>query len=259
MALELAEARDANNLLHKSMARANKDNYELELEVEYLKSIKEDEEEWLAPNPVNEGGNTRPAGSANDGNSPLDFHREEQRNCGGWSSSNSWHPSDNSWSWNHYGKASSSNSWWSGEGRQSRDQWYNNWDNFLKSDEHIANVEAEQRHREEQATLARAARACDWRECQMAAHVSLMDQSVLPATAVEKYDLARFCKSRVEGMPRETTSTNYKLSAIEAIGHVEDEDLRVEMLAGLQRYLCDGDVPDGAAEGQANAVLTRGL
>ena len=94
----------------------------------------------------------------------------------------------------------------------------------------------------------------------MAAHVSLMDQSVFPANAVEKYELARFCKSRVESIPRETAPTKFKLSAIEAIGNVEDEDLRVEMLAGLQRYLLDpGDMPVGAAEGQANAVLTRGL
>ena len=94
----------------------------------------------------------------------------------------------------------------------------------------------------------------------MAVHVSLMDQTVFPDNAVEKYELARFCKSRVESMPRGTAPTKFKLFAIQAIENVEDEDLRVEMLAGLQRYLMDpGDMPDGAAEGQANAVLTSGL
>ena len=90
----------------------------------------------------------------------------------------------------------------------------------------------------------------------MVAKVSELDQSVHPTTAVEKYQLARFCKSRVEAIPHgQRVPTRLSLAAISAIGIVEDDDLRAEMIASLEKRITGpGAVVDSAVEGQAGDV-----
>ena len=94
----------------------------------------------------------------------------------------------------------------------------------------------------------------------MIAKVAESEQSVNPSTEEEKYQYARFCKSRVEAIPHgQRVPSRFSLAAISAIGKVEDADLRVEMIARLeQRIMGPGavvDEPDAvvddAVEGQA--------
>ena len=87
----------------------------------------------------------------------------------------------------------------------------------------------------------------------MIAKIAEPDQSVHPSTEEEKYQYARFCKSRVEAIPLgQRVPKRFSLAAITAIGNVEEADLRVEMLAGLERRIIGtAAVVDDAVEGQA--------
>ena len=87
----------------------------------------------------------------------------------------------------------------------------------------------------------------------MIAKVAESDQSVNPSTEEEKYQYARFCKSRVEAIPHgQRVPARFSLAAISAIGNVEDADLRVEMIASLERRIIGpAAVVDDAVEGQA--------
>ena len=273
MAMELAQARSANEALHKSAARATKDYHELEQEVAHLRASQGGDEQWQAPvpagYPADESGNTRPAGSSGDGRpgtSPLDYHRE--RNNDAWSWDNSWSQPNSGWgwsNWNHYGASSANSSndcWW-----QRSSMTLGDYGVFKQRDDRLRESQAaEQRHNDEMmacyqrrndemAADVTTTTAEDWRECQTSAYVSVTEHTMSPANAEEKYDLARFCKHRVESFPIGQTPPKYARSAIRAIENVEDEDLRTEMLADLDKRLAGlSAANDGAVEGQAGTV-----
>ena len=81
----------------------------------------------------------------------------------------------------------------------------------------------------------------------MAAHVPESVRTFAPSTEVEKYEMAKFCKFRVETGLRESISPRFCVAASWAIGNVEDEELRVEMLANLNKYLWGSDCSMGVA------------